>query len=236
MTINLLPSTGIISCKIFKPELSALGIEEPKVVYLEQNYHRDPATLLEKVKASLAVLERNKDLQTIILFYGYCGGGLANLSSDRLKLVIPLAHDCIPLITGDCPGNTSSSNTRHDRSHAFFLSPGWIDYGLTPYTEYFATIEKYGRKDALWIGKEMLKGYKELVLVETIAAIKPYHRKYAKDMATLFGLTFREIKADKSWLITLLSGLDSEHTRVINPGDSVNLGLYPSTEYAGPQS
>ena len=236
MTIKLLPHTGIISCKVFKPELSALGVEESKIVYLEQNFHRDPAALLEKVKASLAVLERNKDLEMIILFYGYCGGGLANLSSDRLKLVIPLAHDCIPLIMGACLGNACSSNTDHGGSHAFYLSPGWIDYGLTPYTEYFASIETYGREDALWIGMEMLKGYKELVLVETVADLKPHHRKYARNMASLFGLTMREVKADKSWLVNLLLGHSSEYISVINPGDCISQGLYPLAEYSAPRA
>ena len=236
MTIPLLPHTGIISCKVFKPELSALGIEESKVTCLEQNYHRDPAALLEKVKASLAILEQNKNLEAVILLYGYCGGGLADLSSDRLRLIIPLAHDCIPILLGTCPGNICADNTCSGGGHAFYLSPGWIDHGLTPYTEYFAAVEKYGREDALWMGMEMLKNYREVVLVETVAKLKPHHRKYAREMAKLFCLTFREIKANKSWLVNLLSGHSSEYTCVINPGNPVRLGLYPSTEYSEPQA
>ncbi|MBT6338243.1 MAG: DUF1638 domain-containing protein [Desulfobacula sp.] len=231
MTIKLLPNTGIISCKVFKPELSALGIEDSKVIYLDQNLHRDPGALLEKVRESLTLLEQKKDLETIILVYGFCGGGLANLSSDRLKLIIPLAHDCIPLITGACPGNACPGST-----HTFYLSPGWIDHGLTPYTEYFAAVEKYGKDDALWMGMEMLKSYKEVVLVETIAGLKTHHRKYAKKMAELFCLEFREVKADKSWLVNLFSEYDGEYARVIETGNSVSLELYPATEYSYPQA
>ena len=218
MTINLLPNTGIISCKVFKPELTALGIEEARIVYLEQNFHRDPGELRERVMASLTCLEQNMDVHSVILFYGYCGGGLANIVSNRLKLIIPLAHDCIPLILGDCPDAGCH--------HAFFLSPGWIDHGLTPFTEYFEALEKYGQEDALWLGMEILKGYKEVVLAETIAGIKPHHLRYAEKMAELFQLSLRKVKADKTWLVNLLSGHASAQVHIINPGNTINLGLY----------
>ena len=224
VTISLLPNTGIISCMVFKPELSALGIEESRVVYLEQKYHRDPEILLEKVKASLAVLEQNNDLEAVILLYGYCGGGLANLSSDRVSLIIPLAHDCIPLFLGVRPPDDDSGS-----GNAFYLNPGWIDHGLTPYTEYFKAVEIYGQEDALWLGMEMLKNYREVILVETIAGVKPHHRRYARNMADLFNLAFREIKTDTSWIADLLSGKICKHTRVIRPGTPICIGLYPST-------
>ncbi len=225
MKVKLPPKTGVISCKVFEPELSALGIEESKIVYLEQNFHRDPKFLLEKVKESLAALEQNENIESVVVLYGYCGGGLENLSSRRLKLIVPLAHDCIPLLLGLCPGNACSGS-----GDAFFLSPGWIDHGLTPYTEYFASVEKYGKEDALWMATEILKGYNEVVLVENTAGLLSHHREYAREMAELFGLSVREIKADKSWLFDLLSGTDSEFVRVITPGNSVNLGMYPSPE------
>lgn len=222
MKINIMPNIGVISCEVFKPELTALGIDESRIVYLEQKFHRDPQILREKVMAALACLEQDIHIDTVILFYGYCGGGLKGLSSKRLRFIIPLAHDCIPLILGACPVP--------DYDHAFFLSPGWIDHGLTPYTEYFEALEKYGQEDALWLGMEILKGYKEVVLIETVADILPHHRRYAKKMADHFCLSFREVKADGSWLVNLLSGLSSEHVRIINPGNSVSLDFYSSAE------
>lgn len=214
-----MPDTGIISCKVFKPELTVLGIEESRIVYLDQDLHRDPEALREKVMAALACLEQNRHINSVILLYGYCGGGLSGLVSNRLKLIIPLAHDCIPLILGACPDISCD--------HSFFLSPGWIDHGLTPYTEYFEALEKYGQKDALWLGMEILKGYKEVVLVETIAGIRPHHLGYAEKMAELFRLSVRKVKADKTWLINLLSGDTCEQVFTINPGNAIGLDMYP---------
>jgi len=219
MTIHLMPDTGILSCKVFKPELTALGIEESRVVYLEQDLHRDPCALRERVMAALACLEKDRHINSVILLYGYCGGGLADLVSDRLTLMIPLAHDCIPLIRGAFPDAGCD--------HAFFLSPGWIDHGLTPLTEYVEALEKYGQEDALWLGMEILKGYKEVVLVETIAGIRSRHIRYTKKMAALFGLSVRKVKADKTWLINLLSGNACEQVLTINPGNPIGLSMYP---------
>lgn len=214
-----MPDTSIIACKVFEPELTALGIEESRVVYLEQGLHRDPCTLRERVEAALTCLEEDKHVKTVILLYGYCGGGLADVVSKRLKLMIPLAHDCIPLIQGSCPDPPSY--------HAFFLSPGWIDHGLTPLTEYFKAVEQYGQEDALWLSMEILKGYKEVVLVETIAGIRPHHLRYAEKMAALFGLSVRKVTADKTWLVNLLSGSPCEQVLTINPGEAIGLGMYP---------
>lgn len=219
MAIHIMPDTGLISCKVFKPELTVLGIDESRIVYLEQNLHRDPESLKENVMAALACLEQNENINSVILLYGYCGGGLSGLVSNRLKLIIPLAHDCIPLLLGACPDTGCRQ--------AFYLSPGWIDHGLTPLTEYFEALEKYGEKDALWLGREILKGYKEVAVVETVAGIRPHHLEYAEKMASLFRLSVRKTKADKTWLMNLLSGIACERVLTINPGNAINLGLYP---------
>jgi len=223
MTIHLPPDTTIIACKVFKPELTALGLEESRVIYLEQGLHRDPSTLRERVTAALSCLEEDVHINSAILLYGYCGGGLADLVSKRLKLIIPLAHDCIPLIRGSCPDRLDHQ--------AFFLSPGWIDHGLTPLTEYFEAVKKYGQEVALWLSMEILKGYKEVVLVETIAGIRPHHLRYAEKMAGLFGLSVRKVTADKTWLVNLLSGNPCEQVLTINPGEAIDLGMYPPMGY-----
>ncbi|MBT3175886.1 MAG: DUF1638 domain-containing protein [Desulfobacula sp.] len=225
MTLHLMPDTGIISCKVFKPELTALGIAESRIIYLEQDLHQDPGKLHENVSAAVACLEQNSSIHSVILLYGYCGGGLADLISSRLRLIIPLAHDCIPLILGGCPDEGCDP--------AFFLSPGWIDHGLTPLTEYFEALEKYGQKDALWLGMEILKNYKEVVLVETLAGIQPRHLEYTQQMAALFQLSVRQVTADKTWLVNLLSENFCEQVLTVYPGDAICLGMYPSTKQSG---
>jgi len=223
--MNLPSNVGIVACKVFAPELAALGIEESKVVFLDQGLHRYPGDLREKLAETLSHLEKNKTLEKVVLCYGYCGGGLDGLTSSRLELILPLAHDCIPLLLG-----VGSRNPCVGCGDTFYLSPGWIDFGLTPYSEYFVTAEKYGQEDALWVGRQMLKGYREVVLVENAAPLQSHHRQYAQEMAQLFGLTFRETLGNKEWLARLLAAQSNNEVAVLAPGDPINLEIYPMPE------
>jgi hypothetical protein len=222
-------NVGIVACRVFAPELAALGIEESKVVFLDQGLHRYPGDLRKELARALARLEQNRTLEKAILCYGYCGGGLEGLTSSRLELVLPLAHDCIPLLLG-----VRSRDPCVGCGDTFYLSPGWIDHGLTPYSEYFVTAEKYGREDALWVGRQMLKGYREVVLVENAAPLQSHHRRYAQEMALLFHLGFREVRGNKNWLVSLLAAQHNSEVAVVTPGVKINLDLYPLPE-AGTQ-
>lgn len=223
----MIPQTGckVLACRVFEPELCALGLDPERVVYLDQGLHRHPDLLRETLAQSLRDLEQDSDLQRVVLAYGYCGGGLEGLASQRSELVLPLVHDCIPLLLGQ-----SMSAPCVGCSGTFYLSPGWIEYGKTPYTEYFVTKEKFGAEDALWVGKEMLKGYHKVAVIRTLAGLKPRHRRYARDMARLFGLDCREVPGSADWLRRLLSGRAGRGVEVLAPGRQVHLGLYPQAE------
>lgn len=225
MKLDINSSTRVIACMVFQPEINALEVDGDRVIYLEQSLHRYPDMLNQAVKEALSGLERNRSVDTVILLFGFCGGGLSGILSDRLKLIVPRVHDCIPLLLSE---TCLESDCRED-GYAFYLSPGWIDHGETPYTEFFKTSARYGREDALWIAGEMLKGYKEIVLVEALAPVQPHHRTYAKEMAALFHLDFREIKTSGSWLTGLLSEKQAcpEFKRVLSPGALVCKEIYP---------
>jgi len=225
MKLDIPCSTKIIACMVFQPEINALGVDDDRVIYLEQSLHRYPDMLNQSVRKALSGLEKNLSIDTAILLFGYCGGGLSGISSDRLKLIVPRVHDCIPLLlSGAC-----LEKDCREGSHAFYLSPGWIDHGESPYTEFFKSAARYGREDALWIAGEMLKGYKEIILVEALAPVQSHHRSYAKDMAALFHLGFREIKTSGSWLTDILSEKQAcpEYKWVLSPGEMVSKEIYP---------
>lgn len=219
----------VLACRVFQPELESLGIPPDKVTYLDQGLHRYPDQLRASLGEALAEVERDPSTRRVLLAYGYCGGGLQGLSSHKLELLLPLAHDCIPILLGDqqadpCVGCGGS----------FYLTPGWIDHGKTPYSEYFVTKEKFGPEDALWVGKEMLAGYHEVVLVDTGAGLKSRHRRYAREMADLFGLKLTEMRGHPGWLRRLLAGRPETGLALLSPGQGVEVGLYPQA--GGPKA
>jgi len=220
----------VLACRVFEPELRGLGLPPERVAYLDQGLHRHPDLLRQTLAQGLRELEQDPDMKRVVLAYGYCGGGLEGLTAQGAELVLPLAHDCIPLLLGRSVGAPCVGC-----SATFYLSPGWIEHGKTPYTEYFVTEEKFGAEDALWVGKEMLKGYHEVALIETLAGLGPRHRRYARDMARLFGLGCRELRGRAGWLRRLLQGRAGQGVALLPPGRPVHLGLYPQAEPGRPQ-
>lgn len=225
----LLPDTRVVACRVFEPEFRALGLGPDQVIYLDQGLHRYPKDLRQSLAQEIASLEDQPAIKRVVLGYGLCGGGLEGICSRRLELVLPLAHDCIPLLLGK-----DTAATGVDCGGAFYLSPGWIDHGKTPFSEYHLTARKFGHEEALWAAKEMLKGYSEVVLINTAAQIKQHHRDYAQRMAELFGLAYRESEGRPDRLTNLLAACGSKQIALLAPGQLVEPVMYPHS--ASPNS
>jgi hypothetical protein len=219
--VILPPRTKVLACRVLEPELRSLGLEEERVEYLDQGLHRYPDELRERLSQALAGMGKNKHIKRVVLGYGYCGGGLEGLSSGRLEMILPRIHDCIPLLLGK-----NKPEQEGPGSEAFYLSAGWIDYGQTPYTEYSKTAGKYDDETALWVGREMLKGYGRVVLIRTIASLKVRHYKYARDMAGLFGMSLEQARGDAGWLHRLLTAQPGPDILRLAPGQTIRLDLY----------
>jgi hypothetical protein len=215
----------VLACRVFQPELSSLGVSQEQVLYLDQGLHRYPDQLRQELGRALAELERDSATDRVIMAYGYCGGGMQGLKAARASLVLPLVHDCVPLLLGDAQANPCVGC-----GGIFYLTPGWIDHGQTPYTEYFVTKEHFGHEDALWVGEQMLTGYHQVALVDTGVGLLARHRRYARDMARLFGLAYQEQRGHRDWLRRLLSGAPGPGLAVVPPGRAVDISLYPQAQ------
>jgi hypothetical protein len=211
---QILPDkTKILACRVLEPELRALGLEESNMYFLDQGLHRYPTDLNTSLKQAMDHIEQRSNIHNVVLGYGLCGGGLEGLAAQRVTLYVPLIHDCIPLLRGKPQAMTSGCS--------FYLSPGWIDHGLTPLTEYESTAKMYGQDEAMWVGREMLKGYKEVVLIQNQARITAKHCSYARRMAQLFGLTYRQEQGRGDWLHGLLACQDQEGILTLPPGRAI---------------
>jgi len=219
----LQPSDRVIACQALAPELAALGVPESKLTLLDQGLHRYPQDLKQELARALARLEQDPAVERVIMVYGYCGGGLEGLASSRVELVLPRAHDCVPLLLGQ-----PSARAAVETGGAFYLSPGWIDHGNTPYSEYFRTRQRFGHDDALWTSKEMLGGYQDVVLVETVAGLGPDHRRYARQMCRLFGLSYREAPGSADFLLALLTAQDHPEVIKLPPGRKLSKDVLPA--------
>jgi hypothetical protein len=206
----------VLACRAMAPELERLGVAPERTQLLDQGLHRYPQDLHEALVRSLEELESDAGVGRVVVVYGLCGGAAEGLCSRRAQLTMPLVHDCIPLLLGrtlDAPAV--------EKGGTFYLSPGWIDHGQTPFTEFFRTRERFGLEDAMWIAKEMLKGYTEVMLIETLAGLTRSHRQYALEMSRLFDLAYRETRGDSRFLEDLLFGRRRPDILYLKPGESV---------------
>jgi hypothetical protein len=220
-TLSLPAGTRVLACRVFQPELTLLGLAEPQIIYLDQGLHIHIDSLRIKVAESIATIEQDSNVSQIVLAYGYCGGGLEGLCASRASLVVPLVHDCIPLLKGALP------DPPHGRmQHSFFLSAGWVDHGRTPLVEYREYTEKFGQEDALWVAKEMLKGYGSVTLIEHPEITRQEHRDHTAEISELLDLEYRRTPCDLGWLKRLLLARPGPDVAVLPPGQSISLNMF----------
>jgi len=220
--MELSPRARVLACRVFAHELGCLGLPMDRVTFLDQGLHRYPEQLRSQVSQALANWDQDPEVDAVVLVYGYCGGGLRGLTSRRLTLALPLVHDCVPLLLGRQPVPAGEG-----QGESFYLSPGWVDFAKTPFTEHQETARRWGQETALWVGRQMLKNYRQVVLIETADLVKPHHRAYARDMAKLFGLELGQAAGDLGWLTRLLALRPGPGLLVLPPGGSVELRYYP---------
>lgn len=229
--MKLPPHCRVLACKVLYHELRLLGVEDHQALYLDQGLHRHPDDLRRQVALALAQLERDPAVRTVILGYGYCGGGLEGLRGRRARLVAPRVHDCIPLLLGHLPPGAGV-----DQGGTFYLSPGWVDFGQTPYSEYYRSVPLLGQEDALWCCQQMLKAYTEVALIRHESLYRDHQRRMGQDMARLFGLAYRELPGHLGWLQRLLTGRRDQGVLVAPPGQALCQAMFGPGGDAAPQA
>ena len=217
--LALPPGTWVLACKVFAPELEYLGVPPEQLSYLDQGLHRTPQRLRRELEKTLAELEREHSPRRIVLVYGYCGGGLEGISCRRAELVVPLAHDCIPvLLGGSCP--------TMGQGGIFYLSAGWIDHGRTPLTEYHRTAERWGEEDALWVAHQIMKGYDRVALIESPCTRDGHYLEHTREMADIYEMQVVRLPSDLGWIKRLLECKPGPGVAIIPPGQAIGLEMF----------
>ena len=230
----------VIACDVLRREISWLASKSPcyvDVIFLSQGLHATP----DKLRAILSehIEKANQDFpyshygekayyDYIVLAYGLCDNGIANLSSPKIPLVIPRAHDCITLLLGS---KELYSELFHRNPGTYWYSRGWIECTQQPGEErYFRTrqsyVEKYGEDNADYL-MEMeqgwFKSYERAFFInwEELGNTE-YYRCYTKKCAAYLKWKYEECQGSTLLLEKILSGIfDEEEVLVVAPGMSI---------------
>lgn len=122
----------VIACGVFEPYLNHLAEESPNEIVvkaLDAGLHARPNDLRLLAQAEIDEASREGGYDAIILFYGLCGRGTANLLSRDIPVVIPRAHDCITLFLGSAEAYLREFNKNPG---TFYHTLGWIQKSINP--------------------------------------------------------------------------------------------------------
>jgi len=228
----------VIACEVFSREFWLAAGESPHVIdlkFLPFGLHDTPEEL--RVQIQQAIDETDADeYDYIVLGYGLCSRGAAEVRARDIPMVITKAHDCITLFLG--------SRARYSKEFSaspgtYYFSPGWIERkegemdqgGLEEvkqrmreerYAEY---VEKYGEDNAQFLIEQesgWLANYTRAAFINMkIGDIESY-REFTKKLADERGWDHAEIEGDNSLIRRLLNGdWDSDDFLKVPPGQSI---------------
>ncbi|KPU43142.1 hypothetical protein OXPF_33920 [Oxobacter pfennigii] len=230
----------VIACDVLNREISYLSSQSKcfvDVTFMHQGLHSKPNKMAEILQKEIDEAnkgfpyshpDRPEDYDYIILMYGLCGNGTIGLSSSKVPLVIPRAHDCGTLLIGSKEG---FKKYHEENARGFMYSPGWIERGFQPGAERFDALykryeKKYGSEKAAYLMElehSFVKEYNSAVLVNWgILGNEEYYRGVTKISAKYFNWEYKEVKGSPNLLRNILNGeLNYEEVLILPPKEKI---------------
>ncbi len=223
---------ALIACDVFNEELAVFGGEHPpwhRIEYLEMGLHDNPDNLRIEIQSAIIRLEKDPEIEVVVLAYGLCGNGLLGVRAMRCPLILPRAHDCVSILLG---GMSPHNAVLKENPGTYFYSPGWVRGKRVPGPDREAHIRK--------VYDERYPDDEEMVndLVEADSESFAHHNcaayvdvsenanaeNYCKECAQHLGWQFRRLQGDAAMLQDLIQGNWAEARYLTVPsGHSITL-------------
>src|SRR6266568_4502993 len=189
----------IIACEVMKEELLGIAADWPlQFRFVSMGLHPWPERLKDELARILSV-DIPDGTTAIVFAFGLCGGALTGLRAPAVPLVIPLVHDCIPLLIG------SYSEYQRELEHekgTFFLSGGWMEGERTLLSEYRRVRDRHGQNKARKVMTTMLDSYRRILFVTTGHPREEQLLAEARELSSLLYLPLEVRNGSGLWLTT----------------------------------
>ena len=229
----------LVLCDMLMLPAETLAADSPHEIVmsdLSASLHVEPLPLRDRIQEEIDRIEaEDPDVDAILLGYGLCGGATGGLTSKRVPLVLPRAHDCVTIFLGSrerymreqesAPGTYWFTEDNVKRGNAFM---GWLlgdserSEGMkSTYEEY---VEKYGVENADYLMEalgEWQQHYSRGAFIETGMAPDDVAKERAQQETENRGWRFETVLSDLGIIERLLEGEWNEDFLVIQPGETV---------------
>jgi hypothetical protein len=261
---NIRKKHRVIACGVLEPYLTILAREHDlpvEVTVLDAGLHAQPNELRTLVQEEIDRVSPLGEYSAVVLLYGLCGRGTANLAARGIPVVIPRVHDCISLFLGSAE-EYGRQFSRHPGT--FYHSLGWIEKKTNPRDreagEFYANFEKTGydqHPDFKRLGREYgeenarhilaffdrwKQHYTRAAYIDLGLPGEEEKADYTRRMAGAFGWRYEQLKGDLDFLLRLLTGPWEDprffvlppHHRSMSTGDDRLFEAVPDTGAAAP--
>ncbi|MDH7481484.1 MAG: DUF1638 domain-containing protein [Armatimonadota bacterium] len=224
-----------ISCEVFARECARATAYSPHVVdliLLPFGLHNEPDELRRRIQKEIDIASDGR-FEYIVLAYGLCSRGTADLEARSTPIVIPRAHDCITLLLGS---RERYKEEFQQHPGTYYYSPGWVErkegeirQGVVDsvqerleeerFREY---VQKYGEDNAQFLIEQerlWLVNYNRAAFINTGLGNIESYREFTKRLAENRGWSYEEIPGDTRLIDKLLFGdWDETEFLIVRPG------------------
>lgn len=220
----------VVACRVFEGLIQQYlpeGVAE-EITFLDYGLHRVPAQLTWTVQD---VLDGIETPSLIVLGYGLCGNGLAEVKAGKHTLLIPRADDCIAILLGSYKAYIEAFE---QEPGTYYLTKGWLESGSDPLKEYHEVVEKYGQADADWIMDQQYRHYSQVVFIahsqQDLDEYGPQAREVAR-FCERWGWTYKERLGSDGYVRRLLQAAQNPDPNdrdflIVPPGGEIKQGQF----------
>jgi hypothetical protein len=204
----------LIGCLSTKKEIEYLCSSLPiEYEFLAFDLHGVP----KKLHAALQKkIDECQQYDLIILTYSRCSNMIIGLVSHSTPLLLPVTHDCIALLLGS---DERRAALVRKNPGAYYFSPGWLDYGRTPYEEYQEYVAQFGEIKAKYLIETLYGQYNEAVFINTCSWLDlNKYREQVQEIAKFFGWKVSEVNGDLTLLGDIVNGNATSASIIVPPG------------------
>jgi len=226
----------VISCEALFREVSRAVALSPHVCdlsFLPFGLHDTPEKLRTEVQSRIDTASLDERYDHVVLAYGLCSRGTADLHARRLPIVIPKVHDCITLFLGS---NERYQSEFGEHPGTYYYTSGWIErkegdarqggfeivHDSRMEERYREYAEKFGEDNAQFLieqEKGWLSHYNRAAFINTGLGDQEYYRRFTKHVADSKNWTCEEIPGDARLIDSLLAGeWNPDEFLIVQPG------------------